>query len=173
MRVLRLISLSISLVSIVQSWSGSILLTHLVLQIPGSVKMLALGHFYICFLIAESLHEPLYSTGPITQLSSLSPDTGEINLPTYPVSSCNSRKAHFSIPSPASIKPAGTSMQTLPTAGLNCFSSRMLGPSAHRNKLVIQPNTISGKNSTNSRGGSFTHRRLAGVQIWRQKKLMG
>jgi hypothetical protein len=54
-----------------------------------------------------------------------------LTTPIYPVSSFNSLIAASSAVSPASTKPAGTSIVTLATGGLNCFCRRISGPVAY------------------------------------------
>lgn len=54
-------------------------------------------------------------------------DEEDIIVPVYPVSSLSSRSAHVCGVSPASISPAGISMQTRSSGGLNWASRRMCG----------------------------------------------
>jgi hypothetical protein len=49
-------------------------------------------------------------------------------VPTKPVSSFNSLTAACSAVSPASMRPAGTSMTILSMGGRNCFCRRISGP---------------------------------------------
>lgn len=77
---------------------------------------------YSALLCSALRHSPLNITGLIPNPSS--------TRPTYPVSSFNSRSAHCSAVSPASMRPAGTSMQTALTGGRNCFWRRIEGPLA-------------------------------------------
>jgi len=68
----------------------------------------------------QEVDQPLNMTG----LDSLT-------RPVYPVSSFNSLTAASSAVSPASTKPAGTSIVTFSTGGLNCFCRRISGPVAY------------------------------------------
>lgn len=59
--------------------------------------------------------------------------------PTYPVSSFNSLSAHSSAVSPSSMRPAGTSMQTLSIGGRNCFWRRIRGGELAGSRMATIP----------------------------------
>jgi hypothetical protein len=59
--------------------------------------------------------------------------------PVYPVSSLSSRRAHSSAVSPASMRPAGTSMHILSMGGRNCFCSRISGGESAGSRIATMP----------------------------------